>query len=70
MGSFFKDPIFKIAATHLLAKKRQTLVAILGVMFGIMVFIFQAGLITGFQKVFIEETIIIKTNSKQKLIWF
>ena len=62
MGSFFKDPIFKIAATHLLAKKRQTLVAILGVMFGIMVFIFQAGLITGFQKVFIEETINTTAN--------
>lgn len=51
------DPIIKIAVTHLLAKRRQTLVATLGVMFGIMVFIIQAGLITGFQGVFIEQTI-------------
>ncbi len=52
-----RDPILKIAATHLLAKKRQTLVATLGVTFGIMVFIIQAGLITGFQGIFIEQTI-------------
>lgn len=51
------DPILKIAITHLIAKKRQTLVATLGVMFGIMVFIIQAGLITGFQGIFIEQTI-------------
>jgi lipoprotein-releasing system permease protein len=52
-----RNPIWKIATTHLLAKKRQTLVATLGVTFGIMIFIFQAGLITGFQAVFIEETV-------------
>lgn len=52
-----RNPIWKIATTHLLAKKRQTLVATLGVTFGIMIFIFQAGLITGFQSVFIEETV-------------
>ncbi|MBL0102838.1 MAG: ABC transporter permease [Bacteroidetes bacterium] len=57
-----RDPILKIAATHLLAKKRQTLVATLGVMFGIMVFILQAGLITGFQNVFIEQTINTTAN--------
>lgn len=52
-----RDPIMKIAFTHLLAKRRQTAVATLGVMFGIMVFIIQAGLITGFQGVFVEQTI-------------
>ena len=57
-----RNPIFRIAATHLLAKKRQTLVATLGVMFGIMVFIFQAGLITGFQQTFIEQTINTTAN--------
>lgn len=57
-----KNPIFKIAITHLLAKKRQTIVATLGVMFGIMVFIFQAGLITGFQTTFIEQTINTTAN--------
>ena len=58
----FKNPVFKIAITHLLAKKRQTLVAMLGVTFGIMVFIFQAGLITGFQDTFIEQTINTTAN--------
>jgi len=43
------SPILRIAITHLVSKKRQTLVAMLGVTFGIMVFIFQAGLITGLQ---------------------
>jgi lipoprotein-releasing system permease protein len=57
-----KNPIYKIAITHLLAKKRQTIVATLGVMFGIMVFIFQAGLITGFQTTFIEQTINTTAN--------
>lgn len=42
-------PVIRIAIVHLLSKKRQTAVAMLGVMFGITVFIFQAGLITGLQ---------------------
>lgn len=42
-------PVLRIAMVHLLSKKRQTAVAMLGVMFGITVFIFQAGLITGLQ---------------------
>jgi lipoprotein-releasing system permease protein len=42
-------PVLRIAVVHLLSKKRQTAVAMLGVMFGITVFIFQAGLITGLQ---------------------
>lgn len=44
-----RNPIFRIAFVHLFSKKRQTIVAMLGVMFGITVFIFQAGLITGLQ---------------------
>lgn len=49
-GKLFRNrPILRIAFTHLVSKKRQTLVAMLGVMFGITVFIFQAGLITGLQ---------------------
>lgn len=52
-----KSPDLHIAFTHLIARKRQTLVAVLGVMFGIAIFIFQAGLITGFQSTFIEKTI-------------
>lgn len=52
-----KYPSFHIAVTHLRGKKRQTMVAMLGVTFGIAVFIFQAGLITGFQTIFIEKTI-------------
>lgn len=43
------QPVLRIAFVHLVSKKRQTIVAMLGVMFGIMVFIFQAGLITGLQ---------------------
>jgi lipoprotein-releasing system permease protein len=42
-------PVLRIAMVHLVSKKRQTAVAMLGVMFGITVFIFQAGLITGLQ---------------------
>ncbi len=57
-----KNPIFRIAMTHLVAKKRQTLVAMLGVTFGIMIFIFQAGLITGFQTTFIEQTVNTTAN--------
>ncbi len=59
MGSNFiqRNPALRIAFTHLVAKRRQTLVAMMGVVFGIAVFIFQAGLITGFQSTFIDKTI-------------
>ncbi len=50
-------PISKIVWAHLTGRKRQTLVAMLGVMFGITVFIFQAGMITGLQNYFVEKTI-------------
>ncbi len=55
-------PLARIALTHLVAKKRQTIVATLGVMFGIAIFIFQAGLITGFQTTFIDKTINTTAN--------
>lgn len=57
-----KSPIVRIAATHLLSKKRQTIVAMLGVTFGSMIFIFQAGLMTGFQSTFIDQTINTTAN--------
>jgi len=50
-------PILKIVITHLTGRRRQTIVAMLGVTFGITVFIFQAGVITGLQDFFIEKTI-------------
>lgn len=53
----FDSPLLKIVRAHLTGRKRQTIVAMLGVMFGITVFIFQAGLITGLQNFFIEKTI-------------
>lgn len=56
------SPNIKIAITHLLVKRRQTLVATLGVMFGIAVFIFQAGLMSGFQTTFIEQTVNTTAN--------
>jgi lipoprotein-releasing system permease protein len=48
--------------THLLSKKRQTIVAMLGVTFGIAIFIFQAGLMSGFQTMFIEQTVNTSAN--------
>src|ERR1051326_7259167 len=57
-----KTPVIKIALTHLFSKKRQTIVAMLGVTFGIAIFIFQAGLITGFQSTFIEQTVNTTAN--------
>jgi len=51
------NPIVRIAMTHLVSKKRQTIVAMLGVMFGITVFIFQAGLITGLQNYMIDKIV-------------
>ena len=52
-----KFPILKIVITHLTSRKRQTIVSMLGVTFGITVFIFQAGVITGLQDFFIEKSI-------------
>jgi lipoprotein-releasing system permease protein len=49
ISKFANRPVLRIAFVHLMSKKRQTAVAMLGVMFGITVFIFQAGLITGLQ---------------------
>lgn len=49
--------LFKIVWAHLTGRRRQTIVSMLGVMFGITVFIFQAGMITGLQNYFIEKTI-------------
>lgn len=60
--SFLKSPVFRIAMTHLLSKKRQTIVAMLGVTFGIAIFIFQAGLMSGFQTTFIDETVNTTAN--------
>lgn len=57
-----KTPLFRIALTHLLSKKRQTIVAMLGVTFGIAIFIFQAGLMSGFQSTFIEQTVNTTAN--------
>lgn len=60
--SLLDSPIIKIALRHLFAKKRQTIVAMLGVMFGIAIFIFQAGLMSGFQSMFIEQTVNTTAN--------
>ncbi|GAB4208490.1 MAG: ABC transporter permease [Bacteroidia bacterium] len=51
------ENILRISFKHLVSKKRQTIIAMLGVTFGIAIFIFQGGLMTGFQKTFIEQTI-------------
>jgi lipoprotein-releasing system permease protein len=45
---------FRIAKTHLLAKKRQTLVAVLGVTFGIAMYVLMASVMTGVNK-FVDE---------------
>ncbi|GAB4449478.1 MAG: ABC transporter permease [Bacteroidia bacterium] len=57
-----KDNLFQISYRHLISKKRQTIVAMMGVTFGIAIFIFQGGLMTGFQKTFIEQTINTSAN--------
>ena len=62
LAKFKKTPVLKIALVHLLSKKRQTLVAMLGVTFGIAIFIFQAGLMSGFQSTFIEQTVNTTAN--------
>src|SRR5688500_8835961 len=58
----FKTPVMRIAMVHLLSKKRQTIVAMLGVTFGIAIFIFQAGLLSGFQSTFIDQTVNTTAN--------
>jgi lipoprotein-releasing system permease protein len=60
--SILKSPIVKISLRHLLAKKRQIIVAMMGVMFGIAIFIFQAGLMSGFQTTFIDQTVNTTAN--------
>lgn len=62
MRAIKDSPVFRIALTHLLSKKRQTIVAMLGVTFGIAIFIFQAGLMSGFQSTFIEQTVNTTAN--------
>ncbi len=52
-----QSPILKIVAAHLTGRKRQSIVSMLGVTFGITIFIFQAGMISGFQTEFIETVI-------------
>lgn len=54
---FKNQLILRIAFIHLVSKKRQTVVAMLGVMFGITVFIFQAGLITGLQQFMVDKIV-------------
>jgi lipoprotein-releasing system permease protein len=51
---------FKIAKTHLLAKKRQTLIAMLGVTFGIAMFILMISFMSGFNE-FLEDTMLSST---------
>ncbi|MFN8711349.1 MAG: ABC transporter permease [Bacteroidota bacterium] len=60
--SYRRHPVFRIAITHLVSKKRQTIVAMLGVTFGIAIFIFQAGLMSGFQSTFIDQTVNTSAN--------
>jgi lipoprotein-releasing system permease protein len=60
--SYRRHPVVRIALTHLLSKKRQTIVAMLGVTFGIAIFIFQAGLMSGFQSTFIDQTVNTSAN--------
>src|ERR1043165_3531519 len=45
---------FKIASTHLLTKKKQSIIAMLGVMFGISMFIIMISFMTGVNK-FLED---------------
>ena len=57
ISKFANRPVLRIAYVHLMSKKRQTAVAMLGVMFGITVFIFQAGLITGLQTFMLDKIV-------------
>lgn len=51
---------FRIARTHLLAKKKQTTVAALGVTFGIAMFIYMISVMTGVNKL-LEDTMLMNT---------
>ena len=51
---------FEIAKTHLLAKKRQTFIAMLGVTFGIGMYILMISFMSGFNE-FLEDTLISST---------
>jgi lipoprotein-releasing system permease protein len=51
---------FEIAKTHLLAKKRQTLVAMLGVTFGIGMYILMISFMTGFNE-YLEDSMLSST---------
>src|SRR3954467_14871307 len=50
----------QIAKTHLLSKKRQSLIAMLGVMFGIAMFTLMISVMTGVND-FLEETMLTST---------
>lgn len=50
----------EIAKTHLLAKKRQTFVAMLGVTFGIGMYVLMIGFMTGFNE-FLQDTLLSST---------
>lgn len=50
----------EIAKTHLLAKKRQTLVAMLGVTFGIAMFILMISFMNGFNE-YLQDTMLSST---------
>src|SRR6187402_922913 len=51
---------FEIAKTHLLAKKRQTFIAMLGVTFGIGMYILMISFMQGFNE-FLEDTLLSST---------
>jgi len=51
---------FEIAKTHLLAKKRQTLIAMLGVTFGIGMYILMISFMTGFNE-YLEDSLLSST---------
>ncbi len=57
-----RNPVIRIAITHLVAKRRQTFVAMMGVTFGLAIFIFLGGLITGFQTIFIDKIVNTSAN--------
>ena len=52
--------IWQIAKTHLLAKKRTTFIAMLGVTFGIGMYILMIGFMTGFNE-YLEDTLLAAT---------
>lgn len=56
----FSSVNFEIAKTHLLAKPRQTLIAMLGVTFGIGMYILMISFMQGFNE-FLEDTLLSST---------